>query len=482
MLEVDTAEITIEVSKRVLLQALGATSEKDAQIIGATSRGNGHTVEFACRDARDAAHKAMRVYGQLPCTRPAEVPPLRTLSRVHAIDCVAWVGTGKCSITPTCPFRHPPPVARVPCRHWIRNHGECWYAEHCNFLHPGSAAARNVHDMHDACPPAPAPAPGHPHGQPTAAGAGGGGPATIALTSPPHCAVGERRQAVPSFPWATSSAIPIASSLPANPRDGGGGGDGNEVGTPTHANRVIGSPWTARASTATARPPTPDIYGRPVRTRMAGAGESAASGGGGGGGAGAVSGDPHGLFSGHGRGNAQPHTQLSSSISSVDDEIISGGGRGGQVHDGHAKRASYSGPMPGAAAASSSPHSHGRCHGNAEGGDAAATASTTTRAASVWRPPSAGPRFDSTHSSKRLNFGSLPVTHDDDDGGGGGGGTATALSALRLQLSAKDAEIGRLQEALKAKDHQIATLSSQLAAFHTSTGQPSPQLQPRAPK
>lgn len=52
---------------------------------------------------------------------------------------IAKATSGNCANDENCPFRHPPPVARVPCRHWLRNHGECWYAEHCNFLHPGTA-------------------------------------------------------------------------------------------------------------------------------------------------------------------------------------------------------------------------------------------------------------------------------------------------------------------------------------------------------
>mmetsp|Transcript_31069 Transcript_31069/g.43474 ORF Transcript_31069/g.43474 Transcript_31069/m.43474 type:complete len:409 (+) Transcript_31069:1-1227(+) len=379
LMEVDTGEVSIEVTQAVVMLALGASSEKDAGIINGTKRANGHTIEFTSRETRDAALKAMREYGQLPCTRGAEMPPWRNLTRVHAIDCVAWVQNGKCSMDGKCPFRHPPPVARVPCRHWIRNHGECWYAEHCNFLHPGSAALRNVHDT----------AKGHSGGD-----SAGAGPA---LQSPPQ-PMPPRRSGPTSNPWAHStSVIPTAtSSLPSSPREIPDSASNNH--------RVIGSPWTNRAAKTTPRPPSPDIFGRPAN-----------------------------------RNENTDQTfgaQLSSSISSVDDEIISTGLSRTLPTD--------STPVP--------PHTTPRVRSSATEPDAESIQS-------VWQNRS-GSRFE----SKRLDFGVMPAVSGSDD-------DSAVVAALRLQLSAKDSEINRLTETLIAKDQQIAFLSSQLAAFHDSTNQ-----------
>lgn len=326
------------------------------------------------------AVKATREYGQLPCTRAAESPSWRNLTRVHAIDCVSWVQGSKCSLDGQCPFRHPPPVARVPCRHWIRNHGECWYAEHCNFLHPGSAALR-THDGRGQ------------HG-----GDGGSGPA--AIMSPP-IPMTQRRPGPGSNPWGPStSAIPMAAtSLPSSPREIPGGGN-------TH--RVIGSPWTSRAASSTARPPSPDVFGRPARRRDSG-------------------GVPDHVF-----GSA-----LSSSISSVDDEIVNGSGMS-------RTNPTDTTPVP--------PHPTPRGRGTADEDEAIVPASV----AAVWQRP----RFE---SKQRLDFGLIPVGGSEDE--------SATISALRLQLNAKDAEIARLTEALLGKDQQIAVLSTQLAEFHEQPSQ-----------
>lgn len=120
--------------------ALDVKADKGAGIVSATSADGGCTVRFKDKLSRDKAVLAMRAYGQLPYVRAAEIKStLRSRPRIAAIDCISWVSNGKCLWDKTCPFRHPPPVARVPCRHWFRNRGECWYSEHCNFLHPGTA-------------------------------------------------------------------------------------------------------------------------------------------------------------------------------------------------------------------------------------------------------------------------------------------------------------------------------------------------------
>lgn len=95
----------------------------------------------------------MRAYGQLPNARAADtVAPARLVPHAVAIDCVEWVQHSSCVRNDGCPFRHPPPVARVPCRHWIRSKGECWYGQHCNFLHPGSAISGEKHASTDSKP------------------------------------------------------------------------------------------------------------------------------------------------------------------------------------------------------------------------------------------------------------------------------------------------------------------------------------------
>jgi hypothetical protein len=240
----------------------------------------------ALRSARVQALLAMREYGQLPCTRGAESPPWRNLTRVHAIDCEAWVHNAKCSMDNVCPFRHPPPVARVPCRHWIRNHGECWYAEHCNFLHPGSAAQRSVHDKSQRSPGSTingtVQSPPVPIQQPPGrASSGVAQPAQPPLSSQ-------------STPWGSSSVIPsAASSLPSSPRE-------IPAAAASNSRRVIGSPWTGRAATAAAkpmRPTTPEIFGRPAHHHATDM----------------VAGGDHVLYG---------ETQLSGSFSSVDDEIV----------------------------------------------------------------------------------------------------------------------------------------------------------------
>eukprot|EP00035_Acanthoeca_spectabilis_P037610 m.46317 g.46317 ORF g.46317 m.46317 type:complete len:422 (-) comp8741_c1_seq1:1759-3024(-) len=380
LMEVDTEEVTVEVAKAVVVLSLGAATEADAQIVGTVARANGHTIEFASQKARDAAVKATREYGQLPCTRAAESPSWRNLTRVHAIDCVSWVQGSKCSLDGQCPFRHPPPVARVPCRHWIRNHGECWYAEHCNFLHPGSATLR-THDGRGQ------------HG-----GDGGSGPA--AIMSPP-IPMTQRRPGPVSNPWGPStSAIPMAAtSLPSSPREIPGGGN-------TH--RVIGSPWTSRAASSTARPPSPDVFGRPAHRRDSG-------------------GVPDHVF-----GSA-----LSSSISSVDDEIVNGSGMS-------RTNPTDTTPVP--------PHPTPRGRGTVDEDEAIVPASV----AAVWQRP----RFE---SKQRLDFGLIPVGGSEDE--------SATISALRLQLNAKDAEIARLTEALLSKDQQIAVLSTQLAECHEQPSQ-----------
>eukprot|EP00038_Savillea_parva_P006988 m.167153 g.167153 ORF g.167153 m.167153 type:complete len:452 (-) comp12786_c0_seq1:244-1599(-) len=411
MMEVDTDEVDATVTKDVVKLALGVSTEKEAHIVGTTKRENGHTIEFANREARDSALKAMEEYGQLPCTRGAESAPLRNLTRVHAIDCVEWVQEGMCSVEAgACPFRHPPPVARVPCRHWIRNHGECWYAEHCNFLHPGSAAQRTG---------ASADSKAHSGGD---TGTAAAGPAALAsLTSPPRLPESLPRAVRPSGgnPWATSStasAIPAAASpMPSSPRE--------IPGASAQKHKAIGSPWTTRAAMP-GRPTTPDIFGRPVQARA----EQQQT-------ANTLPPD-HQLFG----------TQLSSSISSVDDEIIqSTGNRNSLSHDGMAASSHNSGAPPGLSS----------------------DVSLDPVSSSVWQPSRS--RFE----SKRLEFGSASsagTTEDDSN------------ASLRLQLCAKDNEISRLREALMAKDQQIAFLSSQLAAFHDASNGGQRQQQQRPTK
>lgn len=195
----------------------------------------------------------MRDYGQIPCVRAAETAPVRYRARIGAIDCVAWVQKGKCPCsdmaagTYKCPFRHPPPVARVPCRHWIRNRGECWYAEHCNFLHPGTAAYLSSREGVSST------------GNRNDGSANGCTviPSSNFSESIPIPQSPVRPHTNPN-PWGTSSVIPAAVvSTPTSPRDSGAG------------DRTIGSPWTRRASWTSSGPPqrssTPDVFGRPLR-------------------------------------------------------------------------------------------------------------------------------------------------------------------------------------------------------------------------
>lgn len=140
------ARVTDAVLGRVIVAALRAEKlmrpalEPEAWHIDALDDTTAH-VTFATSDAAQAAVAAMRGFGQIPYARIAgsddgAAAAPRASPRLSAIDCLAGE---RCGEGEKCPFRHPPPVARINCRHWVRNGGECWYAEMCNFLHPGTA-------------------------------------------------------------------------------------------------------------------------------------------------------------------------------------------------------------------------------------------------------------------------------------------------------------------------------------------------------
>ena len=341
----------------------------------------------------------MRDYGQIPAVRPAEAPTVRSRARLGAIDCVPWVRDGKCTLEPGCPFRHPPPVARVPCRHWIRNRGECWYAEHCNFLHPGNAVAATHHDK----------------GPPSHTDAG---PAVMMPPSPRQSDAlsmamsPQQHRRTSADPWASSpssSVIPSAAiAIPAkSPRDAHHHHRRTDSDDSTSDPRTIGSPWTARAKTAqaapaAARPASPDVFGRPVHH------------------AGAV---PDAI-------GDRDQFQVSSSISSVDDEIV-------PTRPASEQQSSVA-PI--------SPYLPRR---SSEAGIKESSLSGTD---SVWAPTAHGsPNFN----QKRLDFGLADTAPADDE-----------TTLLRQQLAAKDKEISRMARAASDKDRQIAFLSEQLAALH----------------
>eukprot|EP00041_Stephanoeca_diplocostata_P021152 m.486996 g.486996 ORF g.486996 m.486996 type:complete len:618 (+) comp21748_c0_seq2:393-2246(+) len=139
-LDLGILDIDSDCLKTVVLASLGAATDAEASLVSIVEKEGGFLLQFKSEHKRDEALSKMRAYGQLPHARAADtVAPARLVPHALSIDCVEWVQHASCERNKDCPFRHPPPVARVPCRHWIRSKGECWYGQHCNFLHPGSA-------------------------------------------------------------------------------------------------------------------------------------------------------------------------------------------------------------------------------------------------------------------------------------------------------------------------------------------------------